>query len=103
MEERTRSTLEEKCKIQGSAKIRKREFILQDLKAKRRFNLQQHAWSIIMRPGKTRYMSITFRETGAIKTSCPHCGTENATNEDELVMWYISSLHAHKNQHLKKL
>jgi hypothetical protein len=100
MEERTRSTLEEKYKIRGSAKIREGGFILQDLKAKRRFNLQQQAWSFIMRPGKTRYMSITFRETGARRTSCPHCGAENATNEGELTKWYILSFHAPMNQRL---
>ncbi len=92
MEERTRSALEEKYKIQGSAKLRKGEFVLQDLKAKRRFNLQQQSWSFIMRPGKTRYMSMVFRETGALRTSCPHCGSENATNKDDIVIWYISSL-----------
>jgi hypothetical protein len=91
MEERIRSSLEEKYMIQGSAKIRNGEFILQDLKSKRRFSLQQQAWSFIMRPGKTRYMSVTFHETCAMMT-CPHCGTGNGTNEGELVIWYASGL-----------
>jgi hypothetical protein len=89
MEQRTRSSLEDKYKAKGTAKITKGEFILQDLNAKRRFNLRQQAWSFIMKPGRIRHMSITFRETGTIKTSCPHCGNENATNKDELIKWYI--------------
>jgi len=89
MEQRTRSSLEDKYKAKGTAKITKGEFILQDLNAKRRFNLRQQPWSFIMKPGRKHHMSITFRETGTIKTSCPHCGNENATNKDELIKWYI--------------
>lgn len=92
IEERTYSSLEERYKEPGSAKIRNGEFVLQDVKAKRRFNLQQQAWNFIMKPGTQRYMSITFRETGSVRTSCPHCGVENASDEDQMVTWYAVAL-----------
>lgn len=40
-----------------------------------------------MRPGKKRYMSVTFREIEAAKQSCPHCGADNETTEGQHTTW----------------
>jgi hypothetical protein len=83
----TRQKLEERYKDSGSAKIRNGEFILQDLDANRRFDIHQQPWNFIMRPGKKRYMSIKFSESGVAQTSCIHCGTENETVEGRPTTW----------------
>jgi hypothetical protein len=87
MEWRTCKTLEEKYKDKGSAKIRNGEFQLQDLELKRKFNIDQQPWNFIMRPGKKRYMSIVFKETGAKQQSCPHCTADNEIVEGQPITW----------------
>lgn len=87
MERSTHNNLEEKYKDRGSAKIRNGEFLLQDLETKRKFNLLEQPWSYIMKPGKKRYMSIKFRETGVAQQSCPHCGSNNETVDGQPTTW----------------
>jgi hypothetical protein len=79
--EKAFETLEDRYKDKGSAKIKKGEFLLQDLNWKRNLNLRL-PWTFIMKPGQHRHMSIKFRESGEMRTSCPHCGAENKALED---------------------
>jgi hypothetical protein len=87
IERRTHKTLEDKYKDHGAAKIRTREFLLQDLESRRRFDLKQQPWNFVMKPGKKRHMSVTFRDSSAVSQSCPHCGTDNETVEELPTNW----------------
>jgi hypothetical protein len=80
--------LEERYKDRGLAKIRNGEFILQDLdnQNQRIFNLLQ-PWRFIMAPGKKRYISITFRDAGTVKQSCPHCKSDNEMTKGKPTEW----------------
>lgn len=84
---RTFDALEDRYKDRGAAKIRNGEFFLQDLDRKRRFNLQDQPWSLVMRPGQKRHVSVTFRESGAAKEACLHCGVENDTVQGQPTTW----------------
>jgi hypothetical protein len=87
MEWRIRKVLEGKYKDGGSAKIRNGDFQLQDLKLKRKFNINQEPWNFIMRPGKKRHMSIVFKETGSQQQSCPYCTVDNETVDGQPTTW----------------
>jgi hypothetical protein len=77
--------LDDKYKDRGSAKIKKGEFLFQDLYRKQNLNLRL-PWNFIMRPSEHRYMSIKFQENGNKRTTCPHCPhcqAENAITEGQ--------------------
>jgi hypothetical protein len=83
---KTSEALEERYRDKGSAKIKKGEFLLQDLDRKRNFDLHL-PWSFIMKPGELRYMSIKFRDSDQGRTSCPHCKAENKIIKGEVTNW----------------
>jgi hypothetical protein len=88
METRTRGGLEERYKDRGSAKIRNGEFLLQDLEGTK-FDLQQHPWNFVMRPGEKRYMSVTFKDANTAQQSCPRCGADNEISEGQPTTWLV--------------
>jgi hypothetical protein len=77
--------LEDRFKDKGSAKIREGGFLLQD-QNQRNLDLRR-PWKFIMKPGKQRYMSIKFRESAEMWTSCPHCEVENKALEGQATIW----------------
>lgn len=86
MEERVKAKLEERYREGGTNKIRRGEFLLQDLQGNRSFDLQQQPWNYVMRPGEKRYMSVIFQDYEA-KGKCPHCQAVNLSKEGEVVVW----------------
>ena len=87
MESKTRKALEKKYRKKGSAKIRKGEFQLQDLQSRQRFNIDLQPWNFIMRPGKTRHMSVEFDDVSSEQLTCPHCKSNNEASEDQPITW----------------
>jgi hypothetical protein len=61
--ERTHKNLEDRYKDKGTAKIRSGEYLLHDLKATQKFNLQQQPWNFLMKLSKKRYMSNSLAPT----------------------------------------
>ncbi|CAG5156682.1 uncharacterized protein ALTATR162_LOCUS4479 [Alternaria atra] len=74
-----RDILEDRFKVEGSAKFIRGEFLLQD-ESEHDLDLRS-PWKSIMKPGQRRHLSVKFR---AIKTTaCPHCGTDNELFEGQ--------------------
>jgi len=78
-------TLEDRFKEKGYAKIREGEFLLQD-KSRRNLDLRL-PWKFVMKPGEQIYMSIKFHVDSKMRTTCPHCGTENKAPEGQPTFW----------------
>jgi len=85
--------LEDRFKEKGHAKIWEGEFLLQD-QSRQNIDLRR-PWKFIMKPGEQRYMTIKFRDDMKMRTSCPHCGTENKGLEDQPTFWRVAQDQEH--------
>ena len=93
MARKAREVLEDRFKEKGFAKIWEGDFLLQD---QSRHNLDlRRPWNYIMKPGEQRYMSIKFRESTGMQTSCPHCKTKHIALEGQATIWRVFQYRRH--------
>lgn len=71
----------------GRAKLKNREFVLEDTLRKQPLDLQK-PWSRIFRPAQKVDMRMVYHRFACPASKCPSCLTENEDDDDD-IEWYV--------------
>ncbi|EAQ84488.1 hypothetical protein CHGG_08502 [Chaetomium globosum CBS 148.51] len=78
-------------KSNGSQKIERGEFVIEDDGTKRDVDLTSD-WGTCFFPGQRVSMSMVFKSLkNATTSTCPSCGTESGSAPDREVVWYVQA------------